>query len=143
MHVAVVCTSHYCLSAHSLIKGYCKKKNKQPSAVGINEVYSICEVKNLPLSPQSVHRQQQLQHQEFQRQMEERLELLQRQQPFPSADMGLGLVPDSDYLEVARARSESSDHSSPNVTPRASNHSNMSMSEIGSSANEHEDGGKC
>lgn len=98
---------------------------------------------NLPLSPQSVHRQQQLQHQEFQRQMEERLELLQRQQPFPSADMGLGLVPDSDYLEVARARSESSDHSSPNITPRASNHSNMSMSEIGSSANEHEDGGKC
>lgn len=74
--------------------------------------------------------------------MEERLELLQRQQPFPSADMGLGLVPDGDFLEVVRARSESSDHSSPNVTPRASNHSNLSMSELGSSANEHEDGGK-
>uniref|UniRef100_A0A671X4G0 Serine/threonine-protein kinase/endoribonuclease IRE1 n=1 Tax=Sparus aurata TaxID=8175 RepID=A0A671X4G0_SPAAU len=85
-----------------------------------------------------VHKQQQLQHQEFQRQMEEKLELLQRQQPFPPADVGLSL--DSDYLEVARTRSECSDHSSPNVTPRASNHSNLSVSELGSSANEHEDG---
>uniref|UniRef100_A0A672H7V6 Serine/threonine-protein kinase/endoribonuclease IRE1 n=1 Tax=Salarias fasciatus TaxID=181472 RepID=A0A672H7V6_SALFA len=90
--------------------------------------------------PKSVHKQQQLQHQEFQRQMEERLELLQRQQPFPPAEVALGLAPDSDYLEVARIRSECSDHSSPNVTPRASNHSNLSVSELGSSANEHEDG---
>ncbi|XP_060921675.1 serine/threonine-protein kinase/endoribonuclease IRE1-like isoform X2 [Labrus mixtus] len=90
--------------------------------------------------PKSVHKQQQLQHQEFQRQMEEKLELLQRQQPFPPSDLGLGLAPDSDYLEVARTRSECSDHSSPNVTPRASNHSNLSVSELGSSANEHEDG---
>lgn len=74
--------------------------------------------------------------------MEERLEMLQRQQPFPSVDMGLSLVPDSDYLEVARARSESSDHSSPNLTPRASNHSNLSVSEVGASLNEHEDNGK-
>lgn len=74
--------------------------------------------------------------------MEERLELLQRQQPFPPADVGLGLVPDSDYLEVVRTRSECSDHSSPTVTPRASNHSNLSVSELGSSANEHEDGGE-
>uniref|UniRef100_A0A8C5FB98 non-specific serine/threonine protein kinase n=1 Tax=Gadus morhua TaxID=8049 RepID=A0A8C5FB98_GADMO len=50
------------------------------------------------------------------------------------------LTPDSDYLEVARTRSESSDHSSPNITPRASNHSNMSVSELGSSANEHDEG---
>lgn len=90
--------------------------------------------------PKSVHKQQQLQHQEFQRQMEERLELLQRQQPFPAADVGLGLIPDGDYLEVARIRSEGSDHSSPNITPRASNHSNLSVSELGSSANEHDDG---
>uniref|UniRef100_A0A8C5C6U4 non-specific serine/threonine protein kinase n=1 Tax=Gadus morhua TaxID=8049 RepID=A0A8C5C6U4_GADMO len=93
--------------------------------------------------PKSVHKQQQLQHQEFQRQMEERLELLQRQQPFPplgDLGMGLSLTPDSDYLEVARTRSESSDHSSPNITPRASNHSNMSVSELGSSANEHDEG---
>lgn len=90
-------------------------------------------------SVQSVHKQQQLQHQEFQRQMEERLELLQKQQPFSPPDVGSA---ESDYLEVTRARSDCSDHSSPNVTPRASNHSNMSMSEMGSSANEHEDGGK-
>ncbi|XP_042247846.1 serine/threonine-protein kinase/endoribonuclease IRE1 [Thunnus thynnus] len=90
--------------------------------------------------PKSVHKQQQLQHLEFQRQMEERLELLQRQQPFPPADVGLGLASDGDYLEVAHTRSECSDHSSPNVTPRASNHSNLSVSELGSSANEHEDG---
>lgn len=71
--------------------------------------------------------------------MEERLELLQRQQPFLSAD--IGLVQDSDYLEVVRARSESSDHSSPNVTPRASNHSNHSVSELGSAPDEHDEGG--
>uniref|UniRef100_A0A8C3AE32 Serine/threonine-protein kinase/endoribonuclease IRE1 n=1 Tax=Cyclopterus lumpus TaxID=8103 RepID=A0A8C3AE32_CYCLU len=87
--------------------------------------------------PKSVHKQQQLQHQEFQRQMEEKLEQLQRQQPFSTADVGLGLTPDGDYLEVAHT---CSDHSSPNVTPRASNHSNLSVSELGSSANEHEDG---
>lgn len=90
---------------------------------------------------QNVHKQQQLQHQEFQRQMEERLELLQRQQPFPPADVGL--APDSDFLDVARTRSDCSDHSSPNVTPRASNHSNLSVSEVGSSIYEHEDGGKA
>ncbi|KAM8844352.1 serine/threonine-protein kinase/endoribonuclease IRE1 isoform 2-T2 [Spinachia spinachia] len=89
--------------------------------------------------PKSVHQQQQLQHQEFQRQMEEKLELLQRQQPFPAADVVLGLTPDNDYLEGAHNRYECSDHSSPNVTPRASNHSNLSVSELGSSANEHED----
>uniref|UniRef100_A0A674MBD6 Serine/threonine-protein kinase/endoribonuclease IRE1 n=1 Tax=Takifugu rubripes TaxID=31033 RepID=A0A674MBD6_TAKRU len=71
--------------------------------------------------PKSVHKQQQ-------------------QQPFLSADIGLGLGQDSDYLEVVRARSESSDHSSPNVTPRASNHSNLSVSEHGSSPYEHEEG---
>lgn len=102
----------------------------------------ICQKFHLfALLPQSVHKQQQLQHQEFQRQMEERLELLQRQQPFLSADIGLGLGQDSDYLEVVRARSESSDHSSPNVTPRASNHSNLSVPELGSSPYEREEGG--
>ncbi|CAG11431.1 unnamed protein product, partial [Tetraodon nigroviridis] len=90
--------------------------------------------------PKSVHKQQQLQHQEFQRQMEEKLELLQRQQPFLSPDIALGLAQDGDYLEVVRARSESSDHSSPNVTPRASNHSNLSVSELGGSPYEREEG---
>uniref|UniRef100_A0AAQ4RDA1 Serine/threonine-protein kinase/endoribonuclease IRE1 n=1 Tax=Gasterosteus aculeatus aculeatus TaxID=481459 RepID=A0AAQ4RDA1_GASAC len=91
--------------------------------------------------PKSVHKQQQLQHQEFQRQMEEKLELLQRQQPFPAADVGLGMAPDGDYLEGAHNRYECSDHSSPNVTPRASNHSNLSVSELGSSANDQS--GQC
>nr|XP_020475493.1 serine/threonine-protein kinase/endoribonuclease IRE1 [Monopterus albus] len=90
--------------------------------------------------PKSMHKQQQLQHQEFQRQMEERLELLQRQQPFPPTDVGLSLTPDSDYMEAAPTCTECSDHSSPNITPRASNHSNLSVSELGSSANEPEHG---
>uniref|UniRef100_A0A8C1TBH6 Serine/threonine-protein kinase/endoribonuclease IRE1 n=1 Tax=Cyprinus carpio TaxID=7962 RepID=A0A8C1TBH6_CYPCA len=86
---------------------------------------------------QSVHKQQQLQHQQFQQQMEEKLQLLQRQQLIfqPPTD----LPPDTDFLEAAHTRSESSTHSSPNITPRASNHSNMSQSEMGHSANEHED----
>ncbi|XP_057201931.1 serine/threonine-protein kinase/endoribonuclease IRE1-like isoform X1 [Triplophysa rosa] len=82
--------------------------------------------------PKSVNKQQQLQHQQFQQQMEEKLHLLQRQhlifQP-----------PDSDFLETAHIRSESSAHSSPNITPRASNHSNLSQSEMTHSANEHEE----
>ncbi|KAK6288397.1 hypothetical protein J4Q44_G00389030, partial [Coregonus suidteri] len=83
--------------------------------------------------PKSVHKQQQLQHEQFQRQLDERLDLLRRQQfPPPGTDLPL-LAPDAD-----------SDHSSPNgtpnITPRASNHSNLSVSELGSSANEHEDG---
>lgn len=83
---------------------------------------------------QSVNKQQQLQHQQFQQQMEEKLHLLQRQhlifQP-----------PDSDFLETAHIRSEGSSHSSPNITPRASNHSNLSQSETVHSANEHEEAG--
>ncbi|XP_036795247.1 serine/threonine-protein kinase/endoribonuclease IRE1 isoform X3 [Oncorhynchus mykiss] len=83
--------------------------------------------------PKSVHKQQQLQHEQFQRQLDERLDLLRRQ-PFspPGTDLPL-LAPDAD-----------SDHSSPNgtpnITPRASNHSNLSVPELGSSTNEHEDG---
>ncbi|KAI4900566.1 hypothetical protein NFI96_026756, partial [Prochilodus magdalenae] len=88
--------------------------------------------------PKSVQKQQQLQHQQFQRQMEEKLELLQRQQLLfqPPTD----LLPDADFLEAARTRTESSNHSTPNGTPRASNHSNLSMSELGSSATEQEEG---
>ncbi|XP_051996106.1 serine/threonine-protein kinase/endoribonuclease IRE1-like isoform X1 [Xyrauchen texanus] len=87
--------------------------------------------------PKSVHKQQQLQHQQFQQKMEEKLQLLQQQQLIfhPPAD----LPPDADFLEVAHTRSESSAHSSPNVTPRASNHSNMSLSEMANLAIEHED----
>uniref|UniRef100_A0AAY4BXN2 Serine/threonine-protein kinase/endoribonuclease IRE1 n=1 Tax=Denticeps clupeoides TaxID=299321 RepID=A0AAY4BXN2_9TELE len=89
--------------------------------------------------PKSVQRQQQRQHQLFQKQMEEKLEVLQRQQMVfqPPAELS---PDDNDFLEVAQGRAESSTHSSPNLTPRASNHSTMSVSELGSSANEHEEG---
>ncbi|KAJ8399645.1 hypothetical protein AAFF_G00407500 [Aldrovandia affinis] len=89
--------------------------------------------------PKSMHKQQQLQHQQFQRQMEEKLELLQRQQLVfqPPSD----LPPDADFLDAARARTESSDNSSPSLTPRASNHSNLSVPELTSAALEPEDGG--
>lgn len=70
--------------------------------------------------------------------MEERLEMLQRQQPFPPGD----IVPDADFLDVAHGRSECSDHSSPNLTPRASNHSNLSCSEPGSALTEQDDNGE-
>ncbi|CDQ96933.1 unnamed protein product, partial [Oncorhynchus mykiss] len=99
--------------------------------------YTCTSGLHTPSSPslhsQSVHKQQQLQHEQFQRQLDERLDLLRRQ-PFspPGTDLPL-LAPDAD-----------SDHSSPNgtpnITPRASNHSNLSVPELGSSANEHEDG---
>uniref|UniRef100_A0A3B3RS14 Serine/threonine-protein kinase/endoribonuclease IRE1 n=2 Tax=Paramormyrops kingsleyae TaxID=1676925 RepID=A0A3B3RS14_9TELE len=88
--------------------------------------------------PKTVHKQQQLQHQQFQRQMEEKLELIQKQQLVfqPPSDMPL----DGDFLDAARARAEGSNQSSPSLTPRASNHSNLSVSEISGSANEHEEG---
>ncbi|KAG9350435.1 hypothetical protein JZ751_026797, partial [Albula glossodonta] len=77
---------------------------------------------------------------EFQRQMEEKLELLQRQQLVfqPPAD----LSPDADYLDVARARTESSNNSSPSLTPRASNHSDLSVPELGSPTAEQDDTGE-
>lgn len=68
--------------------------------------------------------------------MEERLEMLQRQQPFPTCD----IAPDSDFLDAAHSRLEGSDHSTPNVTPRASNHSNLSSSEPGNAITEQDEG---
>ncbi|KAK6312195.1 hypothetical protein J4Q44_G00178590 [Coregonus suidteri] len=66
--------------------------------------------------PKSVHKQQQLQHEQFQRQLDERLDLLRRQQFPPPGTRPSLLAPDAD-----------SDHSSPNgtpnITPPASNHS--------------------
>ncbi|MGH0169957.1 UNVERIFIED_CONTAM: hypothetical protein FKN15_014692 [Acipenser sinensis] len=88
--------------------------------------------------PKNVQKQQQLQHQQFQKQMEEKIELLQRQQLVFQPPLELGQDPD--FLDVApRARTESSANSS----PRASNHSlhsNLSLSEMGSSATEHDEG---
>uniref|UniRef100_A0A4W4DU76 non-specific serine/threonine protein kinase n=1 Tax=Electrophorus electricus TaxID=8005 RepID=A0A4W4DU76_ELEEL len=45
-----------------------------------------------------------------------------------------------DFLEAARSRSESSDHSTTNGTPRASNHSDLSTVEAGAAGPEHEEG---
>ncbi|KAK7174133.1 hypothetical protein R3I93_001346 [Phoxinus phoxinus] len=83
--------------------------------------------------PKSMQKQQQLQHQQFQQQMEEKLELLQRQQLVfqPPAD--------PEFLEAGRTRCESSAHSSPNITPRASNHSDLSLPDAAHSAAEHDD----
>ncbi|XP_061086495.1 serine/threonine-protein kinase/endoribonuclease IRE1-like [Conger conger] len=87
---------------------------------------------------ESVHKQQQLQHQQFQRQMEEKLDLLQRQQLVfqPPSDL---LLDPADFLDVVRARAESSNNSSPSLTPRASNHSDLSVHELGPSAPEQDD----
>uniref|UniRef100_A0A8D0GK82 Serine/threonine-protein kinase/endoribonuclease IRE1 n=1 Tax=Sphenodon punctatus TaxID=8508 RepID=A0A8D0GK82_SPHPU len=81
----------------------------------------------------SVHQQQQRQHQQFQKQLEEKIQLLQQQQlPFsPASD----LPPEADFLDISCVRSESSATSTPNMSPRASNHSaysNISASDAGS-----------
>ncbi|XP_018429302.1 PREDICTED: serine/threonine-protein kinase/endoribonuclease IRE1, partial [Nanorana parkeri] len=88
--------------------------------------------------PKTFQQQQQLQHQQFQKQLEEKIQLLQSQQtPFQSAEV----MPEGDYLDITSMRSESSANSTPNVSPKASNHSNLSMSEAGSVAcTEQEDG---
>ncbi|XP_069808178.1 serine/threonine-protein kinase/endoribonuclease IRE1 isoform X2 [Dendropsophus ebraccatus] len=78
--------------------------------------------------PKTVHQQQQLQHQQFQKQLEEKIQLLQMQhvtfQP-----------PIEVTADVEDLRGESSANSTPNMSPRASNHSvhsNLSTSEVGS-----------
>ncbi|XP_076843113.1 serine/threonine-protein kinase/endoribonuclease IRE1 isoform X2 [Brachyhypopomus gauderio] len=83
--------------------------------------------------PKSMQKQE-LQHQQFQQRMEEKLDLLQRQQ--------LLFQPpgDPDFLEAVRTRPDSSDHSTTNGTPRASNHSDLSAAEAGGSAPEQEEG---
>ncbi|RXN00762.1 Serine/threonine-protein kinase/endoribonuclease IRE1 [Acipenser ruthenus] len=88
--------------------------------------------------PKNVQKQQQLQHQQFQKQMEEKIELLQRQQLVFQPPLELGQDPD--FLDVApRARTESSANSSPPASNH-SLHSNLSLSEMGSSATEHDEG---
>ncbi|XP_027728902.1 serine/threonine-protein kinase/endoribonuclease IRE1 [Vombatus ursinus] len=79
--------------------------------------------------PLSMHQQQQLQHQQFQRQLEERIQLLQQQQlPFqPPGD----LAQDPDFLDAsAGLHSESSAPSSPNMSPKGSNHSQHSSNSV-------------
>ncbi|XP_048466754.1 serine/threonine-protein kinase/endoribonuclease IRE1 isoform X4 [Rhincodon typus] len=90
--------------------------------------------------PKTVQQQQQLQHQQFQKHLEERLELMQKRQLIFRPPL---LAPESDFLETSRLRTESSSTNTPNASPRVSNHSlysNHSISEFGSSATEQEDG---
>lgn len=78
--------------------------------------------------PKTVHQQQQLQHQQFQKQLEEKIQLLQMQHVTFQAPAEVAV--DGDDL-----RGESSANSTPNMSPRASNHSlhsNLSTSEVGS-----------
>ncbi|XP_032285369.1 serine/threonine-protein kinase/endoribonuclease IRE1 isoform X2 [Phoca vitulina] len=68
---------------------------------------------------ESMHQQQQLQHQQFQKELE-KIQLLQQQLPFPpSGDM----AQDAELLDSSGLYSESSGTSSPSTSPRASNHS--------------------
>ncbi|ETE68960.1 Serine/threonine-protein kinase/endoribonuclease IRE1, partial [Ophiophagus hannah] len=80
--------------------------------------------------PMSMHHQQQRQHQQFQKQIEEKLQLL-KQQPFrPPIDL-----PPETLLEGPCVRQDGSATSSPNMSPKTSNHSgysNLSASDVGS-----------
>ncbi|XP_061471498.1 serine/threonine-protein kinase/endoribonuclease IRE1 isoform X2 [Rhineura floridana] len=82
---------------------------------------------------ESVHHQQQRQHQQFQKQLEEKIQLLQQQQPFsPPIDLP---SEGAEFLDGSCIRPESSATSSPNMSPKASNHSaysNVSASDVGS-----------
>lgn len=88
---------------------------------------------------QSVHQQQQRQHQ-----LEEKIQLLQ-QQKLPFGAPG-DLPSEADFLDMSYGRTESSAASTPNLSPRASNHSaysNISTSDVGSCfSTEQEEGGK-
>ncbi|XP_075436055.1 serine/threonine-protein kinase/endoribonuclease IRE1 [Ascaphus truei] len=87
--------------------------------------------------PKTVHQQQQLQHQQFQKQLEEKIQLLQVQSvAFPSPS-------EADFLDHSGMRSESSNASTPNVSPKASNQSAqsyLSTSEVGSTVSAEPEG---
>lgn len=89
--------------------------------------------------PQSVHQQQQRQHQ-----LEEKIQLLQQQKlPLRAAS---DAPAEAELLDTSYGRTESSATSTPNMSPRASNHSaysSISTSDIGSClSTEQEEGGK-
>eukprot|EP00074_Homo_sapiens_P100344 XP_016879837.1 serine/threonine-protein kinase/endoribonuclease IRE1 isoform X2 [Homo sapiens] len=93
--------------------------------------------------PLSMHQQQQLQHQQFQKELE-KIQLLQQQQqqlPFhPPGDT----AQDGELLDTSGPYSESSGTSSPSTSPRASNHSlcsGSSASKAGSSPSLEQDDG--
>ncbi|NXA48556.1 ERN2 endoribonuclease, partial [Nothocercus julius] len=94
---------------------------------------------------QSVHQQQQRQHQ-----LEEKIHLLQQQQQQQQQQLPFSapsdLSAEADFLDASYVRTESSATSTPNLSPRASNHSaysNISASDVGSClSTEQEEGGK-
>lgn len=76
-------------------------------------------------SSQSMHQQQQLQHQQFQKELE-RIQLLHQQQlPFHAPG---DVAQDAELPDSSGLYSESSGTSSPSMSPRASNHSLHSSS---------------
>uniref|UniRef100_A0A8C2V416 Serine/threonine-protein kinase/endoribonuclease IRE1 n=1 Tax=Chinchilla lanigera TaxID=34839 RepID=A0A8C2V416_CHILA len=89
--------------------------------------------------PLSMHQQRQLQHQQFQKELE-KIQLLQQQQlPFPPPGES---TQDPELLDTSSPYSESSGTSSPSPSPRASNHSlhsNGSASKAGTSASLEQD----
>lgn len=87
-----------------------------------------------------MHHQQQRQHQQFQKQIEEKLRLL-KQQPFRPP---LDLPPEAEVLEGPCVRQDGSATSSPNTSPKTSNHSvysNLSASDVGSCLSTEPEGG--
>lgn len=113
-------------------------RSSSPIAV---EFPCMTSLPNLHWGPfsQSVHQQQQRQHQ-----LEEKIQLLQQQKlPFGAPS---DLPPEADFLDTSYGRTESSAASTPNLSPRASNHSaysNVSTSDVGSClSTEQEEGGK-
>lgn len=86
--------------------------------------------------PMSVHQQQQRQHQ-----LEEKIQLLQQQKlPFHAPSD----LPPEDFLDTSCGQTDSSATSTPNVSPRASNHSaysSISTSDVGSCLSTEQDEG--
>ncbi|KAL7989623.1 hypothetical protein Chor_012289, partial [Crotalus horridus] len=87
---------------------------------------------------ENMHHQQQ--HQQFQKQIEEKLQLL-KQQPFrPPID----LPPEAELLEGSCVRQDGSATSSPSMSPKTSNHSaysSLSASDVGSCLSTEPEGG--
>lgn len=75
--------------------------------------------------PLSMHQQQQLQHQQFQKELEKIQRLQQQQLPFHAPG---DVAQDAELLDSSGLYSESSGASSPSTSPRASNHSLHSSS---------------
>ena len=93
---------------------------------------------------QSMHQQQQLQHQQFQKELEKIQLLHQQQLPFHAPG---DMAQDAELLDSSGLYSESSGTSSPSTSPRASNHSLHSTGSASKTSTgpflEQDDGGKA